>query len=259
MMKNGVVLYQKEDAVAALTLNRPEARNALNEQVRSELYEALEEAEQDEAVRGVIITGGLEVFSGGADIRGMVDASAVDVFYRKGLTRVVRLIEAIPKPIIAAVSGYALGGGCELALACDLRIATESVVLGQPEIRLGIIPGGGGTQRLARLVGLSRAKDIIFSGRFVEAQEAYQIGLVDEVVPVSKLMETCQNKMNSYIRHGAVALGAAKLAINTGINTDIDSADKMEQLSFALLFSTEDQNEGMKAFLDKRKAEFKGK
>jgi len=259
MMKNGVVLYQKEDAVATLTLNRPEARNALNEQVRSELYEALKEAEQDEAVRGVIITGGPEVFSGGADIRGMVDASAVDVFYRKGLTRVVRLIEAIPKPIIAAVSGYALGGGCELALACDLRIATESVVLGQPEIRLGIIPGGGGTQRLARLVGLSRAKDIIFSGRFVEAQEAYQIGLVDEVVPVSKLMETCQNKMNSYIRHGAVALGAAKLAINTGINTDIDSADKMEQLSFALLFSTEDQNEGMKAFLDKRKAEFKGK
>jgi len=253
------VLYHKEGPVGVITINRPEVKNALNEQVRAELFEALQSANSDQAVRGVILTGGTEFFSAGADIQAMANASAVDVFYRQGLLQVISLMEKMPKPVIAAISGYALGGGCELALGCDLRVATETAVLGQPEIRIGIIPGGGGTVRLARLVGAGRAKDIIFSGRMVDATEAYSIGLVEMLVPVEKLMEESQKKMHSYIRHGGVALGAAKLAVNTGLDMDKYSADLLENSYFALLFATEDQKEGMRAFLEKRKPEFRGR
>ncbi len=258
-MADSVVLYQKDGAIATLTLNRPEARNALNEQVRTELYEALEKANVDEEVRGIIITGGKEVFSGGADIQAMSQASAVEIFYRQGLQKVVNRIETMPKPVIASIAGYALGGGCELALACDVRIAADNAVLGQPEIRLGIIPGGGGTQRLARQVGAGHAKDIIFSGRMVNADEAQQIGLVEYTVPADNLEEETVNRMNKYIRHGGVAVGASKIAINTGSNVDLQSGDTLENLCFSLLFATEDQKEGMKAFLEKRKPEFKNK
>lgn len=253
------VLYEKQGPIAVITINRPEARNALNEEVRNELYNALQEVNGDGAVRGVIITGGREVFSAGADIQAMSRATAVEVFYRQGLQRIIHLIETMPKPVLAAISGYALGGGCELALGCDVRIASETAVFGQPEIRIGIIPGGGGTRRLARLVGPGQAKDLIFSGRMIEAAEAYRIGLVEAVVPLDKLMEEAEKRMNSYIRHGAVALGAAKLAVNTGMDLDRTSADILENLCFALLFATEDQKEGMRAFLEKRKPEFKGK
>ena len=228
------VLFELRDSIAVITINRPEAKNALNEQVRNSLYEALSRAAGDAAVRGVMITGE-EVFSAGADIQAMAGATAVQVFYRRGLQRLVRLIEEMPKPVMAVISGYALGGGCELALACDIRIAAENAVLGQPEIRLGIIPGGGGTQRLARLVGAGRAKDLIFSGRLIEAAEALSIGLVEAVVPVAELFATAEKKMRSYIRHGAVALGAAKLAVNTGMNVDRQSGDVLENLCFSLL------------------------
>lgn len=253
------VLYQKEGAIATITINRPDARNALNDQVRTELYKALQAANSDSEARGVIITGGKEVFSAGADIQDISRASAIEMFYRQGLQRIVHLIETIPKPVVAAISGYALGGGCELALGCDVRIAAETAVLGQPEIRIGIIPGGGGTQRLARLVGAGRAKDLIFSGRMIDAEEAYRIGLVEAVVPLEKLFEEAEKRMHGYIRHGAVAVGAAKLAVNTGLDVDKYSGDMLENLCFSLLFATEDQKEGMQAFLEKRKPEFKGR
>ncbi len=257
-MTNQAVFYEKETPVAVITINRPEARNALNDQVREELFKALEAANADKEIKGVMITGGNEIFSGGADIQAMAGQSAVAMFYRQGLHRVVHLIETMPKPVMAVISGYALGGGCELALACDVRIASETAMMGQPEIRLGIIPGGGGTQRLARLVGTGRAKDLIFSGKIIDAQEAHRIGLVEDVVPVEQLFETAREKMHSYIRHGSVATAAAKLSINTGMDIDQQSGDVLEKLCFALLFATEDQKEGMQAFLEKRKPEFKG-
>lgn len=253
------IRYTKENGVGIITIYRPEARNAINAQVREEIYDVLVEAETDPEVGGLIITGGPDVFSGGADIKAMAEQDAISMFYRKGLQRVVEMIEKMPKPVIAAISGFALGGGCELALGCDLRIASESAQMGQPEIRLGIIPGGGGTQRLARLVGVSKAKDLIFSGRIINAQEALQIGLVNEVVPVEQLAEAAMKKMQSYLRNGAVALAAAKLSINAGLNVDLYAGDLFEKLSFSILFASEDQKEGMKAFIEKRKAEFKGK
>lgn len=252
--------YEKEDAICVITLHRPDARNALNEQVRAELYQALEEANKDSEVKGVILTGGPEVFCGGADIKSMAPATPTEMFFQLQTTRrIVEYMESMPKPVIAAISGYALGGGCEITLGCDLRVASETAVLGQPEIRLGIIPGGGGTQRLSRLVGLSRAKDLIFSGKILNAQEALEIGLVDEVVPVDDLLETAKKKMKSYIRHGAVALATAKAALNLGMNMDLQSGDILEKMCFTMLFSTEDQKEGMQAFMEKRKASFKGK
>ncbi len=253
------VLYRKDGPVVTITINRPEAKNALNEQVRAALYEALCRARDDAAVRGVIITGGTEVFSAGADIGAMAGASAVQMLYRQGLQRIVHLIESMPKPVIAAISGYALGGGCELALGCDVRIASDTAVLGQPEIRIGIIPGGGGTQRLARLVGAGRAKDLIFSGRMIDAAEAYRIGLVEAVVPMEQLFTEAEKRMHSYIRHGAVALGVAKMAVNTGLDLGKQAGDLLEYLCFALLFATEDQKEGMRAFLEKRKPDFRGR
>lgn len=252
------VKFELHDSIALITINRPEAKNALNDQVRESLYEALSRAAGDAAVRGVMITGGKEVFSAGADIQALAGATAVQVLYRRGLQRLVRLIEEMAKPVMAVIGGYALGGGCELALACDIRIAAENAVFGQPEIRLGIIPGGGGTQRLARLVGMGRAKDLIFSGRLIDAAEALRIGLVEAVVPLEELFSAAEEKMRSYIRHGAVAIGAAKLAINTGMNVDRQSGDVLENLCFSLLFATADQKEGMHAFLEKRKPVFKG-
>ncbi|MBS4023971.1 MAG: enoyl-CoA hydratase/isomerase family protein [Dethiobacter sp.] len=254
------IRYEKEGSIATVTIHRPEARNALNSQVRAELFDALSDAASDRDIRGVILTGGQEVFSGGADIKAMAESSPVDMLFQKETTRrVVNLIETMPKPVIASISGFALGGGCELALACDVRVASETAQMGLPEIRLGIIPGGGGTQRLSRLIGMSRAKDMIFSGKIINAEEAYRIGLVDEVVPVDQLDGAAQKKMQGYLRHGAVALAAAKTAITTGANVDLYSGDSVEKLCFSLLFSTEDQKEGMQAFIDKRKAEFKGK
>jgi len=253
------IRYTKENGVGIIKIHRPEARNALNNQVREEIYEVLVEAETDSDVGGLIITGGTEYFSGGADIKAMAEQDAISMFYRKGLQRVVEAIEKIPKPVIAAISGFALGGGCELALGCDIRIASETAQLGQPEIRLGIIPGGGGTQRLTRLVGISRAKDLIFSGKIIDAQEAYRIGLVDEVVPGDQLAEAAMKRMKSYLKHGAVAIAAAKLSINAGSDMNLCSGDLFEKLCFSILFASEDQKEGMKAFMEKRKPEFKGK
>lgn len=258
-MGSKLIKYEVEDLIATITINRPEARNALNDQVRVELYQSLEDANKDPEVHGIIITGGENYFSAGADIQVMSEKTAVEMLYREGLHKVVHYIESIPKPVMAVISGFALGGGCELALACDVRIATNTAVFGQPEVRVGIFPGGGGTQRLSRLVGYSHAKDIIFSGRTVDAEEAYRIGLVSEVVPVNKMTEASRERMKTYIRNGAVTIAAAKIAINTGANIDTRSGDILEKFAFSLMFSTEDQKEGMRAFLEKRKAEFKGR
>lgn len=258
-MEGRLIKYELEESIATITINRPEARNALNDQIRAELYQSLEDANNNPEVRGIIITGGENHFSAGADIQVMSQKTAVEMLYREGLHKVVHYIESIPKPVMAVISGFALGGGCELALACDVRVATETAVFGQPEVRVGIFPGGGGTQRLSRIVGHSQAKDIIFSGRTVDAIEAFRIGLVSAVVPVDKMVEESRKRMKTYIRNGAVTIAAAKLAINAGANIDTRSGDLLEKFAFSLMFSTEDQKEGMRAFLEKRKAEFKGR
>ncbi len=256
------VLINSEVAneICTINFNREEGYNVLTEQVRAELFDALQVANRDPQVRGVILTGGKKIFCGGAVIKFMARATAADMYCQPENTRrIVEYMESMVKPVIAVLSGYTLGGGCELSLGCDIRIASETVQIGLPEIRLGIIPGGGGVQRLVRLVGVSRARDLIYSGRILKASEALDIGLVDEVVPVDQLLEAAVKRMKSYTRHGAVAVAAAKTAINTGIALSPRDADVLEKMCFAMLFSTEDQKEGMQAFIDKRKPAFKGK
>lgn len=253
------LIVNVEDGLGIVTLNRPQVLNALSPDVCKELLAAFSALENNPEVRVVIVTGGTQVFAAGADISAMVNASVVEILNRGGMRVVVDFIESMNKPVIAAVSGYALGGGCELALACDVRIATESATFGLPEIKLGIIPGAGGTQRLARLVGLGRAKDLIFSGDFIDAREAYRIGLVNRVVPVEQLLDAAKERAQKYMRHGAVALAAAKMAITKGANVDLDTGQAIESLYFSTLFATEDQKEGMRAFLEKRRPNFQGR
>jgi enoyl-CoA hydratase len=261
LMNFQTVIYETSDGIATITINRPEARNALNDILRKELSEALNMAAEDEGVRGIILTGGEEIFAAGADIKAMADLSAAEMFYKNmSMTRkLVEQMEELPKPIIAAIGGYALGGGCELILGCDYRIASENASLGFPEIKLGIFPGGGGSQRLPHLTGLSRAKDLIFSGRIITAAEALAYSLIDEVTPVGELTAVARKKMLSYIKHSPISLAVSKLTINRGFKGDFHTGNNLESLSFALLFSTHDQKEGMHAFMEKRKPEFTGK
>lgn len=255
------VIYEKSDGIATITINRPDARNALNDILRKELSETLAMAAKDEGIRGIILTGGEEIFAAGADIKAMAELSAAEMFYKNiSMTRkLVEQMEELSKPIIAAIGGYALGGGCELILGCDYRIASENASLGFPEIKLGIFPGGGGSQRLPYLTGLSRAKDLIFSGRIISAAEALEYNLVDEVVPKGELIAVARKKILSYIKHSPIALAVSKLAINRGYKGDFHTGNNLESLSFSLLFSTHDQKEGMHAFMEKRKPDFSGK
>ncbi len=248
------------DGIAVLRLNRLEARNALDLELISELGEAADMLARDDKVRAVIITGGTEVFAAGGDIKEMSGKYAPDMLiaYGADLSGFDK-IERIPKPVIAAVSGYALGGGCELALVCDMIVASETAVFGMPEITLGIIPGAGGTQRLPRLIGPNRAKEIIFTGSFYDVEACREMGLVNKVVPVEELFEEAKKLAKSCIRNGAVALACAKACVNEGMNTDLYSGLSFERKCFSLLFSTEDQKEGMAAFKEKRKAEFRGR
>ena len=254
------VLIEKEDDIAIIRLNRPDAKNALNLQVIAELGEAADIVARDPEVKGVIVTGGEGDFAAGGDIKEMATKYAPDMLtaYGADLSGFEKL-ERIPKPVIAAVSGYALGGGTELALVCDMIVATETAVFGLPEITLGIIPGAGGTQRLPRLVGPNKAKEMIFSGNFYKADEALAMGLVNKVVPVDKMMEETRALLKKCIRNGAVALACAKACVNEGMSTDLYSGLAYERKCFSLLFSTEDQKEGMGAFVEKRKPQFKGR
>jgi enoyl-CoA hydratase/carnithine racemase len=236
--------------------------NALNVQVQEEIRAAAAEATSRDDVRAVVVYGGERVFAAGADVKEMAHMSYPDMVARSGgLQSAFTAVARIPKPVVAAVTGYALGGGCELALCADVRIAGEGATLGQPEILLGIIPGAGGTQRLTRLVGPSRAKDIIFTGRFVKADEALAIGLVDRVVPDAEVYDAALTWARQFSRAAALALRAAKEAVDRGSEVDLDTGLEIERAQFAALFATEDRGVGMASFVEQGpgKAEFRGR
>ncbi|RZT13410.1 short chain enoyl-CoA hydratase [Kribbella sp. VKM Ac-2569] len=248
------------EGVGTIRLDRPKM-NALNVQVQEEIRAAAVEATANDDVRAVVIYGGERVFAAGADIKEMADMSYADMAKRSGpLQSSLTAVAAIPKPTVAAITGYALGGGCELALCADYRIAAEDAKLGQPEILLGIIPGAGGTQRLSRLVGPSKAKDLIYTGRFVDAAESLQIGLVDKVVPAADVYVAAVAWASQFSRGAAMALRAAKESIDSGLGVDLTTGLEIERQQFAALFATEDRAIGMKSFVENGpgKAEFKG-
>jgi enoyl-CoA hydratase/carnithine racemase len=245
--------------LGVIRLDRP-PMNALNVQVQEELRAAAHAATESDQVAAVIVYGGPKVFAAGADIKEMADMSYVQMAARAGaLSSAFDAVARIPKPTVAAITGYALGGGCELALTCDWRIVAEDAKLGQPEIKLGIIPGAGGTQRLSRLIGPAKAKDIIFTGRMVDAAEALSIGLADRVVPGEKVLEEAVAFMNQFVSGPAQALRAAKQAIDGGLDRDLAGGLAWESHLFAALFATEDHTEGMSAFVEKRKPSFNGR
>ena len=249
------------DGVGTIRLDRPKM-NALNKQFQEEIRAAATEATERDDVRAVVVWGGERVFAAGADIKEMNDMSYTDMVQRSGaLQSSLSTVARIPKPVVAAVNGYALGGGCELALCADVRFAAEDAVLGQPEILLGIIPGAGGTQRLTRLVGLSRAKDLIFTGRFVNADEALAIGLVDRVVAPEQLYAEGVAWAGQFTAAAAYALRAAKECIDRGSEVDLESGLEMERQQFAALFATEDRAIGMESFVENGpgKARFVGR
>jgi enoyl-CoA hydratase/carnithine racemase len=255
------VTLSVDAGVGTIRLDRPKM-NALNTQVQEEIRAAAKEATERGDVRAVVIWGGPKVFAAGADIKEMADASYADMIDRSAaLTSSFTAVARIPKPVVAAVNGYALGGGCELALCADRRIAAEDATLGQPEILLGIIPGAGGTQRLPRLVGPAKAKDIIFSGRFVKAQEALEIGLVDELVPADEVYDAAVKWASQFANGPAYALRAAKEAIDYGGEVDLSTGLEIERQQFAALFATEDRTIGMTSFVENGpgKAVFKGR
>ncbi|MEW6262007.1 MAG: enoyl-CoA hydratase-related protein [Thermodesulfobacteriota bacterium] len=254
------IIYQVEDGIAVITLNRPRAFNALNNQLVTELGQALDLVETDASVGVLIVTGRDKFFGAGADLTEVIElatpAQALAFCHRVG--RVINKMESLPKPVIAAVSGLALGGGCELALACDIRIATTTARFGQPEIKLGLIPGAGGTQRLPRLVGAGRAKELLFTGDPIDAAEAYRIGLVNKIVPEGTVLDEAKALAVKLLKQPPLALKATKAVVNEGLNMDLKSALAHEAQHFALLFSTADQKEGVSAFLEKRPPRYKG-
>ncbi|BFU42759.1 enoyl-CoA hydratase/isomerase family protein [Krasilnikovia sp. MM14-A1004] len=253
------VRLETTDGIGTIRLERP-PMNALNTQVQEELRAAAQAAEQDPEVRAVIVYGGEKVFAAGADITEFTTTSYQDMTVRAAaLSSAFDAVARIPKPVVAAITGYALGGGCELALACDWRVVADDAKLGQPEIKLGLIPGAGGTQRLARLVGPARAKDLIFSGRMVDADEALRIGLADRVAPAAEVYETAVELIRPYLNGPALALRAAKLAVDGGLSMDLAAGLAWESQLFAGLFATDDRVEGTTAFVQKRKPKFTGR
>lgn len=254
------LLFEKKESIALISINRPKEMNALNSQVMEEMDALIDQISKDRDIHVLIITGRGKAFIAGADIAEMKDKNSFEAkaFAKKGMT-LFRKIENMDKVTIAAVNGFALGGGCEFAMCTDIRIASEAAKFGQPEVSLGITPGFGGSQRLPRLVGEGRAKEIIFTGNLIDADEAYRIGLVNKVVGPDDLMTAAREMAENIASKAQIAVRNSKSAINRGMQTDIDTAMSIEEDAFALCFATEDQKEGMQAFLDKRKAQFKTK
>ncbi len=255
-----LVLTDVQKSIAILTINRPEKRNALDGPTRCQFLGVLNGLRSDSDVRVVVITGaGDKAFIAGADITEFEGRTPVDQFRVMKAPSIFEAVESFPKPVIAMINGFALGGGCELAMACDIRIAADSARLGQPEINLGIIPGGGGTQRLPRLVGTGTAYKLLFSGEVIPAEEALRIGLVDEVVPAAQLRERVMSLAQTIAEKSPVALQLIKEAVRASLRGPLDEGLRQETTLFALAFASEDRIEGVKAFLEKRKAEFKGR
>jgi enoyl-CoA hydratase/carnithine racemase len=256
-----LVLVEVEQAVATIRLNRP-PMNALNTALQADLVTAVAQVCADGSVRAVVLYGGEKLFAAGADIKEMSDASYAQMTARsRGLQDALNTVAAIGKPVIAAVTGYALGGGLELALCADFRVLGESARVGQPEILLGLIPGAGGTQRLPRLIGPAKAKDLIFTGRFVGAAEALAIGLADKVVPDDQVYLTAREMAAAYAGGPAIAIAAAKRAVDMSMDTDLATGLEVERTSFAGLFATDDARAGMRSFLENGpgKATFSGR
>jgi enoyl-CoA hydratase/carnithine racemase len=255
------VRLEVDGAVGTIRLERPKM-NALNAQVQEEIRELAAEAAERADIRAVVLYGGERVFAAGADIKEMKDMSYVDMLARADrLQECFKAVARIPKPVIAAVTGYALGGGCELSMCADFRVVADNAKMGQPEILLGVIPGAGGTQRLTRLVGPAKAKDICFTGRFVDATEALAIGLADVVVPAGDVYPKAVEMASTYANAAAVAIRAAKKAIDEGLELDLDAALRLESTLFAGLFATEDRTIGMESFVENGpgKAQFVGR
>lgn len=252
------VLVETHDKVGLVRLNRPQQRNALNSQLMEELTTAVEAFDRDPDIGSIVITGDERAFAAGADIKEMADASAVEMLQSDNISRWDRL-RRVKKPIIAAVSGYCLGGGCELALACDMIVASENARFGQPEINIGVMPGAGGTQRLTRAVGKALAMEMVLNGRFLTADEALRYGLINRVVPVEVYLEEAIKLAQEIAARAPVAVRLAKEAVNKAFETSLADGLEFERRLFYFLFATEDQKEGMRAFIEKRKPEWKGK
>jgi enoyl-CoA hydratase len=254
------IQYTEEGAVGIVQLHRPEKKNALNTQMRHELESLFREIATKETIRAVVVTGGAEVFCAGADITEIQETKSAEDAYKhaRAFQLLFDKVEALPQPVIAAVAGYALGGGCEFTLACDFRIASETARFGLPEIKIGAFPGGGGTQRLSRLIGVAKAKDMIYTGEPVTAEEALSAGLVLKVTPKNKLLQEATSFAATLAALPRLALQASKMLINRSLETDLASGLEMEARVFGGLALTHDLAEGTKAFLEKRKPNFTG-
>ena len=255
------VLYEKKGPIAYVTLNRPKVMNALNKATIVELKAAFEDARDDSGVRGVILTGaGDKAFAAGADVSEVINDTALQAEESARLGQAVTLlIENLGKPVVAAVNGFALGGGCELAMACTIRIASESAKFGQPEVKLGIMPGFGGSQRLPRLVGKGRALQIILSGKSIDAQEAYRIGLVNEIIPNTNLIARAEAILNEIGANAPMGVRFSIDAVNKGVDASLEEGLRIEAALFAVCAATEDKKEGTSAFLAKRAPKFQGR
>ena len=255
------LILEKEDYLAILYINRPKAMNALNAETLYELEAAVKDVKADPNIKVMIVTGtGDKSFVAGADITFMLPLSPAEGrFFSDVGERVMRGFELLEKPVIAAINGFALGGGCELAMSCDIRLAAENAIFAQPEVGLGVIPGFGGTQRLPRLIGEGRAKELTYTADVINAQEAYRIGLVNHVYPLEQLMDEAKKLAKKIAAKAPLAVGYAKFAIGKGMQVDIDTAMSIESDMFGMCCATEDKFEGMGAFVEKRKPQFKGK